>query len=263
VGLRLHRGRLFRDGDTTHASLVAIVNEAAVRRFFGDRDALGAQIRFWGGSRTIVGVVADEKFQGLAEPSPIAVYTPLTQTPSANGAGVLLLRTSGDSSTLAASARAAIREVDPGLAVFGVEPLSVTVGRSVSQRRFTLTLMVTFAALAVLLAALGVYGALSYTVVQQRRDIGIRMALGADAHGVAWRFVSRALVLTAAGVALGLLGAFATTRLVQSLLFGVAPTDPLTFGLVAVLLALIGVAGAAGPARRAARVDPLVALRSE
>ncbi len=263
VGLTLHRGRLFRDGDTTHAPLVAIVNEAAVRRFFGDRDALGAQIRFWGGSRTIVGVVADEKFQGLAEPSPIAVYTPLTQTPSANGAGVLLLRTSGDSSTLAASARAAIREVDPGLAVFGVEPLSVTVGRSVSQRRFTLTLMVTFAALAVLLAALGVYGALSYTVVQQRRDIGIRMALGADAHGVAWRFVSRALVLTAAGVALGLLGAFATTRLVQSLLFGVAPTDPLTFGLVAVLLALIGVAGAAGPARRAARVDPLVALRSE
>jgi putative ABC transport system permease protein len=123
--------------------------------------------------------------------------------------------------------------------------------------------MVTFAALAVLLAALGVYGALSYTVVQQRRDIGIRMTLGADAHGVAWRFVSRALVLTSGGVALGLLGTFATTRLVQSLLFGVAPTDPLTFGLVAVLLALIGVAGAAGPARRAARVDPLVALRSE
>ena len=263
VGLTLHRGRLFRDGDTTHAPLVALINEAAVGRFFPDRDPIGAQIRFWGGSRTIVGVVADEKFHGLAQPSAIAVYTPLSQTPSANGAGVLLLRTEGDPSAIAAAARAAIREIDPGLAVFGVEPLDVTVGRSVSQQRFTLTLMVTFGGLAVVLAALGVYGALSYTVAQQRREIGIRMALGADSRAVAGRFVRRALVLTAGGLVIGLFGAVATSRLIQALLFGVAPTDPLTFTLVTVLLAVVGLAGAAGPALRAARVDPLVALRSE
>jgi putative ABC transport system permease protein len=263
VGLTLHRGRLFRDGDTTRAPLVAVINEAAVRRFFADRDPIGSQIRFWGGSRTIVGVVADEKFQGLAEPSPIAVYTPLTQTPSANGAGVLLLRTEGDPSALAASARAAIRGVDSGLAVFGVEPLAVTVGRSVSQRSFTLALMVIFAAVALVLSALGVYGALSYTVAQRRREIGIRMALGADPKVVAGRFVRGALVLTGGGLAIGFFGAFATSRLIQALLFGIAPTDPLTFAVVALVLAIVGVAGAAGPAVRAARVDPLVALRSE
>jgi putative ABC transport system permease protein len=262
VGLALRRGRLFRDGDTTRGPLVAVINEAAVRRFFADRDPIGAQIRFWGGSRTIVGVVADEKFQGLAQPSPIAVYTPLTQTPSANGAGVLLLRTDGDPSALAASAQAAIRDVDSGLAVFGVEPLAVTVGRSVSQRRFTLTLMVIFAAVALLLAALGVYGALSYTVAQRRREIGIRMALGADPRAVAGRFVRGALGLTGGGVAIGFVGALGTTRLIQALLFGVAPTDPLTFALVAIVPAIVGLAGV-GPAMRAARVDPLVALRSE
>jgi ABC-type antimicrobial peptide transport system permease subunit len=131
----------------------------------------------------------------------------------------------------------------------------------VSQRWFTLTLMVIFAAVALVLAALGVYGALSYTVAQRRREIGIRMALGADPRAVAGRFVRGALVLTGGGVAIGFVGAFGTTRLIQALLFGVAPTDPLTFALVAIVLAIVGIAGAVGPAMRAARVDPLVALR--
>jgi predicted lysophospholipase L1 biosynthesis ABC-type transport system permease subunit len=239
------------------------VNEAAVRRFFGDRDPIGARIRFWGSSRTIVGVVADEKFHGLTEASPIGAYTPLSQTPSANGAGVLLVRTAQEPTALANDVRGAIRSVDPGLAIFGVEPMTVTLGRSTSQRSFTMSLMIAFAGLALLLASLGVYGVLNYGVAQRRQEIGIRLALGAAPRALVASFLREGLVMTAVGIALGLGGAVALTRLFRTLLFEVTPTDPFTFLAVTFVLAIVAAIAALAPALRAARVDPLVVLRSE
>ena len=261
VGLATLGGRELRDSDATTAAPVVVINQTAADRFFAGGDPIGKQIRFWGTARTIVGVVANERFHGLTEPGPIAVYTPLAQTPSATG--VLLLRTALDPSALSATAQRVIHEVDPGLAVFAVEPLDDTISRSVSQRRFTVFLLGTFAALAVILAAIGVHGLLSYTVARRRQEIGIRMALGADRSAVLGLILRDGLVIIAGGLALGLGGAVALTRLLRALLFDVSPTDPLTFAAVAVALAAVALMATLLPARRAARVDPLPALRAE
>ena len=260
VGLSLVRGRLLRDGDTTNAAPVAVINDAAAKRFFPTSDPIGARIGFWGTARTIVGVVANERFHGLAEAPPIAVYAPLAQTPSHSG--VLLIK-ADHPAALTAAARGAIREVDPGLAVFAVEPLQETVARSLSQRRFTMLILGIFAALALTLAAVGVHGVLSYGVLQRTREIGIRMALGARPSSVLRLIVGQGVLLAAVGVALGLAGAVALTRVLTTLLFGVTPTDSPT--LAVVVLVLIGSAVLASylPARRAMRVDPSVALRVE
>jgi len=263
VGPALLAGRLLTDADTTTSAPVLLVNEAAARRFFPDQDPLGAQIRLWGTNRTIVGVVGNERFHGLTEAPPLAVYAPLAQTPSANGAGVLLVRTDGDPRALAGAVRAAFREQDPALAVFGLEPLDRAVSRSVSKRRFTMLLVGLFAALALVLAAVGVHGVLSYGVAQRRREIGIRMALGAEPSGMLRLIVVEGLTLALAGLALGVAGAFALTRLLTSLLFGVTPTDPASFAAVIVVLLVVSLAATAVPAWRAARVDPARALRAE
>ena len=263
VSLALVRGRVFRDSDNTTAAPVALINVAAARRFFPDREAVGARIRFWGASRMIVGVVADEKFHGLTEAPPLAAYTPLAQTPSANGAGVLLVRTSGDPATFGTAVTAAVHDVDRGLAVFGVEPIQVTLSRSIGQRRFTMLLLGLFAAVALLLAAIGIHGVLSYGVSQRRREIGIRMALGARASDLVGLVMREGLGLAGAGLTLGLAGAFGLTRFLGSQLFGVAPTDLATFAAVTTLLAVVALAATIAPAHRAASVDPLVTLRSE
>jgi putative ABC transport system permease protein len=263
VRLPLVTGRLFEATDTTGAAPVALVNAAAARRFFAGMDPIGARITMWGAQRTVVGVVGDERFQGLSAAPPIGLYLPLSQAPSANGAGVLLVRTSGDPAAAAHDVRAAIRAIDPGLAVFGLEPLRDTVARSLSERAFTMALLALFAALAIGLAALGVHGVLSYGVEQRAREIGVRVALGARPSGIMARVMGESLVLSAAGLAIGLAGAVVLTRLMSGLLFGVTPTDPLTFGAVAVLLLGVAVTASLVPARRAARIDPLVTLRAE
>jgi ABC-type antimicrobial peptide transport system permease subunit len=194
---------------------------------------------------------------------PIAAYTPLAQTPSANGSGVLLIRTAGDPTTLGTAVTGAVHDVDRGLAVFGVEPLQITLSRSIGQRRFTMLLLGLFAAVALLLAAIGIHGLLSYGVSQRRREIGIRMALGARASDLVGLVVREGLGLAGVGLALGLAGAFGLTRFLSSQLFGVAPTDPATFAAVATLLAIVALAATIAPARRAASVDPIVTLRSE
>jgi putative ABC transport system permease protein len=263
VGLQLVRGRLLLESDTTASAPVVLLNAAAARRFFGDRNPLGAQIRFWGTARTIVGVVADEKFHGVAEASPIGAYTPLSQTPSANGAGVLLVRTAVNPSSLTTAVTNAIHEIDPGLAVFAVEPLHDTMSRSIGQRRFTMLLLALFAFVALLLAAIGIHGVLSYAVSQRRREIGIRMALGARRTDLVGLVVRQGLTLTAVGLIAGFLGASIFTRLLSTQLFGITASDPLTLGVVAVLLGLVALAATMSPAHRAASVDPIVTLRSE
>jgi putative ABC transport system permease protein len=263
MGVPLVRGRLLTDSDNTAAPPVVVINETAAKRFFEGQEPLGKRIGFWGANRTIVGIIGSERFHGLTEPPPIAVYAPLDQAPSATGAGVLLVRTSGDPASLVSSVRGAIREQDPGLAVFGLEPFTETVSRSVAERRFTMLVLGLLASVALMLAAIGVHGVLSYTVTQRTREIGIRMALGAQPSGVLRLVVSQGMILALTGAALGLIAAFALTRSMATLLYGVTTTDPVTFILVPAGLALVALAASYFPARKATRVDPVAALRAE
>jgi ABC-type lipoprotein release transport system permease subunit len=209
---------------------------------------------------TIVGVVANERFHGLTIDAPIAAYMPLAQAPSRGGQS-LLVRTSGDPGALAGAVRGAIREIDPGLAVYGVEPLTATLGDSFGTRRFVMLLLVLFAALAMLLAAVGVHGVLSYTVSQRTREIGVRMAMGASPQSVVRLVLGEGAKLIVIGLGTGLALGAAFTRALGGLLYGVTSTDPLTFVAVAVLLAVVAGVSSYIPARRAMRVDPIVALR--
>jgi putative ABC transport system permease protein len=261
MGMTTISGQAFRDADTAASTPVVLINQTAAERFFPNRDPIGAQMAFWGTSRTIVGVVANERIHGLTEAPPIAVYAPLAQLPSATG--VLLLKTSMDTAAAAASAERVIHDVDPGLAVFAVEPLERTLSRSVSQRRFTAFLLGTFALLTVVLAAIGVHGLLSYNVAQRRQEIGIRMALGAGRAAVLGLILREGFAIVAAGIFGGIAGAIALTRLLRALLFDVSPTDPVTFVVVAAILTGIALIATLLPARRASRVDPLPALRAE
>jgi predicted permease len=262
MNVALVRGRLLQDSDSTVAPPVILVNEAAARRFFADQDPLGRQIRFWGTSRTIVGVVGNERIHGLVESAPPAVYTPLDQTPSIDGSGVLLVRAEGAPAALAASIRGAIRRQDPGLAIFGLEPLDETVARSVAERRFTMLVLGLLAGVSLLLAAAGIHGVLSYTVGRRTREIGIRLALGANPQRLRRLVIGEGVRLAVVGAVLGVLGALALSRLLSSLLFGVSSTDVVTFAAVPVLLCIVAAAAGYVPARRATKVDPLTAIRS-
>jgi putative ABC transport system permease protein len=261
VSLPLVRGRLLLDSDTTTAAPVVLINEAAAQKFFPSGDPVDARMRFWGASRTIVGVVANERFHGVTAPAPIAVYAPLAQAPSASG--VLLLRTAQQPSTLSSSAERVIHEIDPALAVFAVEPLDRTVARSIAQRRFTTALLGGFALLALILAAVGIHGLVSYSVERRRREIGIRMAVGAGRADVYRLILLEGGVVIAAAVCAGLLGALLLTRLLRTLLFDVSPADGTALLIVAVVLTGVAFGATLVPARRAASTDPLTALRSE
>lgn len=263
VRLAVRKGRAFDGGDDTEAPAVAIINEAAAELAFPDRDPIGQRIAFWGVERRIVGVVANEKFQGLTVRAPIAVYTPLAQVPSLGGSGVLLVRSGGNPEALAVPVREAIRDLDSELAVFGVEPLNETVGRSVAQQRFTLLLLGIFAAVALLLAAIGIHGVLSYTVSRRTSEMGIRMALGASRGNVIRLVAGQGARLAGVGLGLGLIAALGVTRLLGSMLYGVTASDPVTFAAVTIAVFTIAMAATLMPARRATSVAPVDALRHD
>src|SRR5918992_639989 len=249
--LPLVGGRLLRPADGATTAPVLLINEHAARRFFPGQDPLGQQIAFWGADRTIVGIVSDERFHGLAAEPPPAVYAPLAQCPSANGAGSLLVRAQGDPAALVPAVRDAIRAVDPGLAVFGAEPLETTLAESVARQRFTMLLVSVFAGLALVLALVGVYGILSYIAAQRTPEMGIRMAMGAAPWNVVKLIVLQGTRLALWGLAFGLAGALLMTRFLRTLLFGVGTTDPGTFvGVLAVVFAA-AVLASWFPARRA------------
>jgi predicted permease len=263
VRLALQKGRAFDSGDSSQAPAVAIINEAAAELAFPDRDPIGQRIAFWNTERRIVGVVANEKFQGLTAKAPIAVYMSLAQLPSLGGSEVLLVRTSGKLEALAAPVRAAIHDIDQELAVFGVEPLRETVGRSIAQQRFTMLLLGVFAVVAIALAVIGIHGVLSYIVARRTSEMGIRMALGASRGNVIGLVAGQGARLAAVGLALGLAAALAATRLLGSLLYGVTATDPATFAAVAVAVFSIAMLATFLPARRATGIVPVDALRHE
>ena len=257
----LVRGRLLSDSDGVQAARVVLINEETVRRFFSRQDPIGQQISLYGAPRTIVGVIGDEKIHGVAEATPIAVYLPLAQAPSPNA--TLIARASGDPMLLAGSLRAAIREIDPALAVFGVEPLESTLAQSTAEQRFMMLLVGVFAALALALALIGIYGVLSYSVVQRRREIGIRVAIGAEPAQVIRVVLGHGMRLTAIGLGIGVGLALLFSRSLAGLLFGITATDRETFVVVVAVIAAVSMLAMWLPARRASRVDPLVALRYE
>jgi putative ABC transport system permease protein len=258
----LVRGRLLRASDDAAAPSVLLINEGAARRFFPDRNPLGQQIAFWGANRTIVGIIRDERSHGLSAEPPPAVYTPIAQCPFADGAGTLLIRARGDLAALTPAVRAAIREVDPELAVFGVEPLATTLAESLARQRFTMLLVTVFAGLTLVLAVVGVYGILSYIVAQRTPEMGIRMALGAAPGDVVRLIVLQGARLALQGLVLGIAGAFVLMRFLQGLLFGVGAADPAIFAAVLALVFAAAVAASWLPARRATRRDPMRILRA-
>jgi predicted permease len=261
VGLRLVRGRSIEPKDRADAPHVGVVNEAAVRRFFGDTDPIGQSVRFWGITREIVGVVANERFYGITAEAPPALYTPIYQTPM--NAGSILVRTSADPQQTLAAVRMQVREIDSELALYEAYTMEQTLSQSLSRERFTMLLLAVFAAIAVALALLGVHGVLSYTVSQRTRELGIRVALGASRREVVGMVVGQAMRLAALGSALGALGALAGTRLLASLLFGISTTDAVTFAAVIAAIACAALGASFFPALRATRVSAMMALRAE
>jgi len=261
VRLTVSTGRSFSDTDGPLAPTVSIINETTARRFFPGQDPVGQEIRFWGVNRRIVGVVRDEKILGLSREAPPAVYVPFAQAPSNNGSETFLVRSSAPLATIATSLRAAVRELDPQLAVFGIQPLTQTVAESVARERFVMLLLVSFAGVAVVLAAIGIHGVLSYAVVQRRHELGIRMALGAPAVRVTGLVLRQGALLTAVGLVIGLAGALALTRVLTTQLYGVSATDLTAFAAVVPLLGIVALVATWLPARQAVRTDPLEAMR--
>ncbi|MEO6447029.1 MAG: ABC transporter permease [Gemmatimonadaceae bacterium] len=256
----LRAGRDFTAADDAVASPVVLVNESARARYFEGREPLGAQVRLWGANRTVIGVVGNERFKGLATDVPPAVYLPLTQVPMPSA---VLVRMKGDAALAAPLVRSVVHDIDPELALYGVEPLTDTIRGTMAQRRFTMLVLSAFALAALTLAAVGVHGVLSYAVAQRTREIGIRVALGADLGRVRRLIFSDGARLAGFGIGIGLVGAFILSRAMRTLLFGVGASDPASFVGVSALLLGVAIAACWMPARRAGRVDPIEALRAE
>jgi putative ABC transport system permease protein len=264
MGMSLLRGREFTVQDDEKAPGVVIINEALARRYFPEEDPVGKRITaFFGGviPLTIIGLVHDVKNASLDAEAKPELFGHYLQTPQLDLA--IVLRIASESQTLAAAARNEIRSVDPEIPVHSVATMDEVVARPLSGRRFNLQLLSLFAAIGLLLAAIGIYGLMSYRVTQRTHELGIRMALGADRARLLWSVVGRGIALTLLGLGAGLIATFALTRLMAGMLFGISATDPLTLAAISLLLAGVGVVSNLIPARRATLLDPLAALRQE
>jgi putative ABC transport system permease protein len=271
IGVPLRAGRLIDDRDRENAPRVAVVNETFARVFLADEDPLGKRIKLGSAQGpfpwlTIAGVVGDVKHGGLDGETRPEMYVPYLQ-PLLSGWNVppmfLVVRSESEPSSLISAVRGVVKELDRDQPVYGVASMEQLLSRSTAPRRFNMTLLAVFAALALILAGIGVYGVMAYAVTERTRDIGIRMALGAQASDALKLVISQGMRLTLVGIALGLMGAFALTRLMKNLLFDVRPTDPMTFIAIALLLTFVALLACWIPARRATKVDPMVALRCE
>jgi predicted permease len=269
--IALRKGRGFTAADGSGAPLVAVVNEAMVRRFFPGEDPLGQRVDFrlrpvgaadtgpmW---REIVGVVGDVRHQGLAQEPRPEIYLPYRQEPVSLVA--LAVRTGPPPEAMAAAVKAAVWTIDPEQPVVGVMGLDRLASESVALRRLSTVVLATFAGIALALAAVGLYGVISFSVARRTREIGVRMALGARRQQILAMVLRQGLAVTLAGMAVGVAAALALTRVMGSLLYGVSPTDATSLGAVVALLVTVALAASYAPARRATRVDPSVALRGE
>lgn len=265
----LVRGRNFTEDDKEGAERVAIVDETFARRFYPNEDAIGKRIKRGGFKSqnpwmTIVGVIKYIKNKRLDAGSHVQAYFPYYQDPQPNSMSLAVrTRPTIDPVSLSPSVRQAVQEVDRNQPIYNIRTMQQIVSESVAQQRLSMLLLAIFACSALLLAAVGLYGVLAFLVNMRTHEIGIRMALGASTRDVLKLIVGQGMLLTIIGIAVGLVGAFALTRIMSSLLFGVSATDPWTFMGVALILALVAFVACLIPARRATRVDPMVALRYE
>jgi len=269
IKIPLLQGRYFSEQDQRNGPGVAIVNETFVRRYLANENPIGQRIKDLGVNQNqgdpkqyeIVGVVGDVHHNSLTRSATPELYLPHQQNSWAWGN--FLVRTTNDPGVLTHSFENTIRSLDKTVPVTRIRPLTSAISDTISQPRFYALLFALFGATGLLLTVTGIYSVISYTVSHHTREIGIRMALGAQGKDVLRLIVGKGLLLTLIGIGLGLLGAFGITRVMQALLFGISATDWLTFAGVSMLLAIVGLLAAAIPARRATRVDPLVALRYE
>jgi len=266
MGIPLLQGRLINELDTKDSPHVAVINETLAKKIFPAQDPIGKRITFDDRTKNpdwyeIVGVVGDVKNYGLDQTTTMQIYEPFAQQTFSFMS--LVVRTSVEPASLTAAIRNEVLSLDKEQPISSVVTLDQLVSASVAQRQFSMLLLGVFAAVAMLLAAVGIYGVLSYAVTQRTQEIGIRMALGAGRRDVLRLIVGQAMSLTLIGIGVGLVSAFLLTRLMSALLFGVSATDPATFSLIALLLVAVSVLSCWIPAMRAAKVDPMVALRWE
>jgi putative ABC transport system permease protein len=261
LGVPLVRGRLFTSRDDERARPVAVINRVMAERFWPNEDPIGKRIKIWSYEwHEIVGVVGDVRTYNPARPAMIEVSFPFAQ--KASGSMTIVVRSAGESAALTAAMRRQIAAIDPTQPLANIQTMEEVVRTSLARPRLFSVLTSGFAALAGLLAMIGVYGLIAYAVSQQTREFGIRMAMGADATAVLCLVLGRGLKLALAGTALGAVAAIAATRLLRSMLFNVAPTDPLVFGAACAAMVLAASAACLVPARAAARTDPVVTLKA-
>ncbi|HJQ70015.1 MAG TPA: ABC transporter permease [Blastocatellia bacterium] len=269
MGIPLLAGRDFAETDTKQAPNVVVINEAFANRHFAGESPLGHRISLQGQERDpllIVGVVGDVRQLGLDQQPVPEAYVPFLQDPlskSYQRSLTIVARTESDPAAAAGSLRAELTSLDKSLPVYDLKPMTEYMRDSLARRRFNLILLTAFSVVALVLAAVGIYGVISYGVTQRTHEIGIRMALGAEKGDVLRLVVGQGMIMALGGVAIGLVASFVLTRLMETLLFGVSVTDPLTFTVIALLLMCVALLACFVPARRATKVDPLVALRYE
>ena len=265
IGIPLRQGRFFSDNDRDNSVPVVIISEAMARRFWPGENPIGKRLtpsfHPEPGAREIVGVVGDAKATGLDVDSSATMYLPYKQLMRPYISFVV--RTASNPESLVQPVSSAIYSIDKEQALTDIQTMEQVLTQSLSGRRFNMTILLTFAAAALVLAAVGVYGLMNYTVTLRRRELGIRMALGAARMDVLRLVLRQGLTLTLIGVAAGLISSYALTRLMASLLYGVTATDYLTFVSVSAVLIAVGVGASYVPARRATKVDPTIALRTE
>ena len=264
MGIPLLRGRLFDESQPSEAQNKVIVNEALARKHWPNEDPIGRRIKIsWNDDREdeIVGVVGDVRHAELETEARSTTYWPFAR--QAYGSMTLTVRAEGEPGAVVSAIREIVREQDPDLALADIKTMDEVVSRSVAQRRLMMVMLGIFAGAALLLAAVGIYGVIAYSVTQRTQEIGIRLALGAQRGDVLRLVVGQAATLAAAGIVAGAVGAFLLTRLMTDLLYHVEPFDPLTFAAVATLLASVALLASYLPGRRATRVDPVIALRAE
>jgi predicted permease len=266
----LIRGRVFTEADDSKGQPVALINETLARRYWHDEDPVGQQIRLTSGQsankatnpwRTIVGVTGDIKSDGFEAASAPYLYFPAYQSPSYSS--VVYLRTAADPGTLGDTIRREVQAIDPSVPVFAVRTMDEVIAKYLASRRFALELLGVFAGVALLLASIGIYGVMSYTFSQRRNEIGIRLAMGAQRGDILRLAVGEGALVVAVGVVSGLVGSAMLTRLLQSMLFDVKSTDPVTYAAIGGLLTVVTLLACVVPAHRATQVNPLIALRHE
>jgi predicted permease len=268
LGIPLRKGRYFTGTDGLDGTRAVIISESLARRFWPNEEALGRRIYMGAPDNRvvpeseIVGVVADVKQTGLDEESPQAVYVPHALVPVITGF-TFAIRTGTDPASLAPEVRATIRRLDPAVPLVRMQTMDAVLARSTAAARSTMLLVGLFSSVALALSVIGVFGVLSYTVNQRTRELGIRMALGASARNVKLLVLAQGMMPVIAGIVLGVAGALVLTRWIETLLFGITPTDIPTFVGVSVTLVAIAALASYIPARRATRVDPVRVLRQE